>query len=52
MLALWMILDTIKEEKAKKAAENSSDIEESREAVEDVVGAEELENNGNGDNND
>ncbi len=51
MLALWMILDTIKEEKAKKATENSSDIEESREAVEDIGGAEELENNGNGDNN-
>ena len=51
MLALWMILDTIKEEKEKKAAENNSEAEKASESVEGDENKETTENSDDGENN-
>ena len=51
MLALWIILDTIKEEKAKKAAASASDAQETINPVKDNESAENTENIDNGENN-
>ena len=51
MLALWMILDTINEEKAKKAVENNSDPENAGKIVEGNDNKEKTENSDDGENN-
>ena len=50
MLALWMVLDTIKEEKAKKAA-SETDAQEASELVESVESVENTEKIDNGEDN-
>ena len=51
MLALWMILDTIKEEKKKKLAENNSAAEKVAENAESDEDAETTENSDDGESN-
>ena len=51
MLALWMILDTIKEEKEKKLAENNSAAEKVAENAESDEDAETTENSDDGESN-
>ena len=51
MLALWMILDTIKEEKEKKLAENNSEAEKVAESAESDENAETTENSDDGESN-